>query len=152
MDFGDHEGDESTDDLGGVGAELGVGNGRYGMAVGYYERDCDTCEEAVAGALGALSGGFGFGLRFAEEIYSTGLLFNPNGEHRVGLVADFNDPNGDDNNITSFGAGYSYVSQGFTFSLDASKSDYENETENDDVVLLSPGLMVRMDIIALCDS
>jgi hypothetical protein len=149
FDFGDHDDDSSTDDIDGFGGEFGVGNGQYGFALGYYERDCDTCEEEVAGALGAFFGGFGIGLRFEEELYSAGIFLNPTGQHRLGAVVDLNDPDGEDNNITSYGVGYAFVHQGFTFSLDASKRDYETPTTNEDMIMVSPGLMVRIDKFAL---
>ncbi|MCB0407450.1 MAG: hypothetical protein KDD34_04540 [Bdellovibrionales bacterium] len=149
FDTGDNDDNSNTPDVDGTGVEAGVGNGSYGLAVGYYDRDCNGCDSTVAGALGAFFGNFGLGIRFEEEIYSMGFLINPKGTHRIGLAADLNDPSGNDNNITSYGLGYSYVNPNFTFSVDASKRDYENSSVNDDVILVSPGLSVRVKMIGL---
>src|SRR6056297_2752899 len=52
---------DSGSDNNGYGGELGVGNGKYGIAGGYYTRDCDNCEGDGAGSVGATFSGVGLG-------------------------------------------------------------------------------------------
>lgn len=143
---GDTGDDASGDALGG---EVGIGNGQFGFAVGYYSRDCNNCDANISGALGVSFSGVGVGIRVAEDIMSAGVLINTNGKHRFGLMADLNNPDGDNNNVTSFGAGYSYVEQQITFSLDASKMDMENAGVNDDAILVTPGVSLRFNMVAI---
>ena len=82
-----------------TGLSLERGNGKYGIAVGYATRDCSTCKGRAAGALAGNFSGFALGIRVQEDNYSGGLLLNPNGEHRVGFVAEMSDPDGNANNI-----------------------------------------------------
>lgn len=131
------------------GGEVGVSNGDYGFAVGYLTRDCDSCEGRFAGALGGDFGGFGLGVRFHENQYVLGFMFNPTGTHRLGLVVDHLDPDQDNNNITSLGVGYSYVGDQVTFSLDASKMEYEDPAQENDILLLTPGIAARFGWIAV---
>ncbi len=132
----------------GYGAELGIGNGTYGVGVGYY-KSCDACTESVTGALGIELGDFGIGFRFRNRVYSVGFLLSPNGTHRIGLLAEFQDPEGENNNLSALGVGYSLVSSQFTLSLDASKLDFENSALSDDVILVTPGIALRFDFLAV---
>lgn len=124
----------------GVGGELGFGNGSFGIAGGYYQNSCNNCDGRWAGAIGASLNIFALGVRFSENVNSAGLIFNPNGNHRFGLLAELNKITGSNNDITSLGAGYTYVGSQFRFTLDASKLSYENTSLNDDTIMLSPGL------------
>ena len=145
---GDHGDDNQGNDNNGFGGELGIGDGQYGLAVGYYNRDCDNCEGDFVGALGVSFSDVGLGFRFAEELYSVGLIFNTHGKHRFGLMAQLDDPDGDDNNISTFGAGYSYNGDRVTFSVDAAKRDFENDNNFDDTILVTPGLAVHFDSLS----
>ncbi len=131
------------------GVDLGVGDTTYGMAIGAYSNSCDGCEAFVRGALSAIWGGFGFGFGVQEDLYTVGMLFNPNGMHRVGVVAEFEDPNGINNNRNAFGVGYSFVLPQFTFSLDMSKQSLENDLLSDSAVMLTPGVAVRVDVFTV---
>lgn len=149
----DHDSDENDGEGNGndgYGAEVGYGNGSAGLAAGYYTRDCDNCEGRFAGSGGVvISDSVGVGLRFEEDLYTAGLLFNPNGTHRFGALLEMNDSGGDGNEVKSYGAGYSYVSSGWTFSLDASKNDYENQATYSDRIIITPGVMVRAGFLQL---
>lgn len=144
----DTDGNTSTGRAG-YGGELGYGNGSAGLAGGYYTRDCDNCKGRFAGSGAVAISGVGLGLRYEEHLYTAGLLFNTTGNHRFGVVAEFNDGNGEGNDLKSYGAGYSYVANQWTFTIDASKRDYENKTTYGDRILLTPGLMVRADFLQL---
>jgi len=148
-DSGDNDVGETND---GYGGEFGMGNGILGLAVGYYTRNCDGCDGDTAGSLGVILGGLGLGVRVMEERYTAGLLVGANGKHRFGLVGDLRDPDGDDNNITSYGAGYSYVENKYTLTVDASKLDYEDKAIEDDLILLTPGIAIRFGMVALSAS
>jgi hypothetical protein len=62
-------------------------------------------------------------------------------------VGELNDSGGTGNKLNAFGAGYSYVASQVTFTIDASKRTYENSLVRDDTVLVTPGLMLRADIL-----
>jgi hypothetical protein len=128
-----------------LGAELGYGGGSWGLAVGYRKRDCDGCDGTAAGALGLSLGDIGFGIRFQEDIYSVGFLFNANGTHRIGIMAELAEENEEDSvaEMHAAGIGYSYVASSFTFSLDASGRETKDDDTADELLSVTPGLMVR---------
>ena len=129
------------------GAELGIGTGKYGFALGYYDNNCTDC--SVSGALAGVFGGVGVGLRFEEDISTVGLIFGANDTNRIGLVVGIFDPTGNDNNITSLGLGYSYVGGEVTFSIDASKRIFEDKAITDDTSLVTPGVAVAINRISI---
>lgn len=143
--------DDNGNDDTGFGGELGLGNGTAGIALGYYKRDCEDCDGRLGGIAGIGGDSVAFGVGFREEdTYSAGLLFNPRSQHRFGFTADFykNDLD-EESDLRSYGAGYSYVGNSFIFALDASKRDSENDNPNDDVIMVTPGLEVHGDWLAL---
>ena len=133
----------------GYGAEIGAGGASWGLSAGYYKRSCTNCEGTGRGAAGIAFGGMAIGLQFEENISSLGLLFNPQGTHRLGLVGQLNDPTGSDNNITALGVGYAYVNGAFEFSLDASTRTFENTANKDDRIFLSPGVLLHSELVSL---
>ncbi|MBC7754045.1 MAG: hypothetical protein H7Z71_07390 [Moraxellaceae bacterium] len=142
----------------GYGAELGYGTGAAGIAAGYYTRNCTGCEGRWAGSAAAVVADIGVGLRYQKDSYTAAALFNPNGTHRVGLIAEFssdddndetNNNNGIGHSVKTYGLGYSYVGSQWTFTVDASQRNYENPTKYSIRLLLSPGLMVRADFLQL---
>ncbi len=139
------DGAESTS----FGLEAGVGDTQYGFAVGAYSNGCDVCDPYVRGTVSAIWGGFGLGFGVQQDLYTMGMLFNPNGLHRVGLVFEFEDPGGIYNYRSALGIGYSYVLPQFTFSLDVSKRDAEDPSVLDQPVLVTPGMAVRVDIFSV---
>lgn len=141
--------DSNNNDNDGIGAELGVGNGSLGFAVGYLDTDCNNCEAVTAGALAGIWSGIGLGIRFEEDISTVGLLLNAQGAHRLGLMAELNEVEGDLNDITRYGVGYSYVSSQYTLTVDASKRDYEDPNTNDDVILVTPGIALHFSMLSL---
>ena len=145
----DTHNDKNNGGPAGYGGELGYGTGTAGAALGYYTRDCDNCKGRFAGSAAAALSTVGVGLRYEENLYTGSLLFNPMGNHRFGLIAEFNNGNTDGNSIKSYGAGYSYVASQWTFTVDASKHEYENKSTYGDRVLVTPGLMVRADFLQL---
>lgn len=139
-----HDRNDDSDAPTGLGAEFGYGNGTVGAAVGHYKRDCTGCDGDTAGAVAVSVADIGFGIKARKDIYGVGLLFNTHGNHRVGLMAELDDTGGDGNKINSYGLGYSYVGQSFTITIDASQRDYENNTIDNDVTLVTPGIGVRV--------
>lgn len=139
-DTGDN--DSTGNDDTGFGGEFSVGTGSAGLALGYYTRDCDNCEGRF-GAIGGVSvSQWAFGLGYREEDqYSAGLLWNRKGNHRIGLTADWTPSDTTEDDVSSFGAGYSYHGQGFVFALDGST----RSSDNDDIILVTPGLEVHAD-------
>lgn len=130
------------------GGELAYGGRGWGIGAGYRKSDCDNCEGDGVAALGvSIGNALGLGIRFEEGLYAVGMMLNPTGQHRLGLMTELNDPEGEENNISSFGVGYSYMTPQVTLTVDASKRDYENELINDDVILLSPGISIRADVL-----
>jgi hypothetical protein len=142
--------DENNQKSSTSGAEIEAGNGSVGIALGYLKRDCEACKGRTAGMLGASMDSFAFGLGYYEEdTYSAGILINPKGTHRVGLVASGFDSENDGQDVRAYGLGYSYNAQSLTFALDASKRTNETEQPTDKVVLITPGLQVRVSHLAL---
>ncbi len=138
--------DSSGNNNTGYGGELSVGTGQAGVALGYYERDCDNCEGRFGGIAGVAVSSFALGLGFREEDqFSAGLLVNQKGRHRFGFTVDMLSSDLPDNDIMSFGGGYSYHGQGFVFALDASKRETESTSDDDGLVLVTPGLEVHAD-------
>jgi hypothetical protein len=153
----DQDNDDNSNGRAGHGAELGYGSGTAGIAAGYYTRNCDSCEGRFAGSAAVALGRVGLGLRYQDDLYTAAVLLNPNDTHRFGFIAelsgdDDNDDTNDigiDNDLKTFGLGYSYVASQWTFTVDVSKRDYQNETKYDSRILLSPGLMVQSDFLQL---
>ncbi len=137
---------DSNDNSKNYGAELGYGQGSWGLAAGHRKPDCSGCDGTTAGAVGVDVGGFGLGLRFGKELYAVGVLINPQGENRFGIMAEVNNAGSD---VTAYGLGYSYVGDQITFSVDASARSYEDKTIDDDRIQITPGLMLRADILQL---
>lgn len=101
------------------GAEAGYGQGQWGIAIGHRKPDCDGCKGTTAAGVGVNISGVGVGFRFAEDLSAAALLFNPHGDHRVGVMAELNTAAGSGSNVTAYGLGYSYVASQLTFSIDA---------------------------------
>jgi hypothetical protein len=138
------------DDSNGYGAELSLGNGTVGIGVGVYTRDCDNCDESTAVLLGYDAGSWGVGVGLREDDqYSVGLLFELSGSHHLGITFDTLDSDVSTEDVDSYGLGYSYKGSGFVFSLDASKRADEVTATNDDVIQVSPGVMVEAGSFAL---
>lgn len=146
---------DSTDSNGvtsdSMGAEVGIGNGDMGMALGYYQvNDCDACEEQIYGGFGILLGDFlGFGVSGEEELYNAGIILNPKGKFRFGVVASYFNFDGDDNNVITYGAGFSYYGNNWAFTVDASKREFEQDTPSSDIIKVTPGLKMTVDFIHL---
>lgn len=135
-------------DSSGLGAEAGIGNGQYGMALGYYSNDCTGCESRLSGAVSAIWSDVGVGLGLQESSYTFGLLLNAQGQHRWGLVIETNNEH-QGLERQSFGLGYSYVLPQFSFTLDASKQSFNSSTSYDDPVMITPGIAVRVEIVTV---
>lgn len=106
----------------GVGGEIGLGNGTFGLGGGYY-KDCadDSCGRAGGiAAIGNDSVAIGAGYH-EKATYSAGVLLSPKGPHRLGLVADFAGANVNAARTTTFGAGYAFVREEKAFVLDVSR-------------------------------
>lgn len=134
------------------GVDMGVGDTTYGFTLGAYSNACEEgreCEAFIRGNISAIWGGFGIGFGIQEDLYTMGLLFNPNGLHRVGLTFEHEDPNGINNNRGAFGLGYAYVLPQFTFAIDLSRRSFENNALRDDTLMLTPGIIVRVDIFSI---
>ncbi len=130
----------------GLGIEGGLGDGQYGLAIGHYSNDCEGCDGNLRGSISAIWGRLGVGLGVIEDHYSLGFLLNPNGIHRLGLVAEFEN---NQNQRSGFGLGYSFMLPRFTFALDLSKQTFENDIGYEDPLLVTPGLAVRIDVISV---
>lgn len=137
---------DSNDTTKTYGAEVGYGQGKWGVAVGHRKPDCNDCKGTTSGAVGLDISGVGVGFRFGENLSAAALLFNPHGQHRVGVMAELNTTAGSGSNVTAYGLGYSYVASQFTFSIDASARSFENKTIKDDRIQVTPGIMLRADI------
>lgn len=136
------------------GVDAGVGDGQYGIGIGAYSNSCSGCESFIRGALSAIWGEFGLGFGVQDGLYDMGLLYNPYGLHRIGLVLESESLNGSDNNGIAYGrsalgVGYSYVLPQFTFSMDVAKQSYQSINRADDAILISPGIAIRVDIFAV---
>ncbi|MCB0421687.1 MAG: hypothetical protein KDD61_11870 [Bdellovibrionales bacterium] len=133
----------------GLGAEVGTGGQSWGLAAGYYSRDCTGCEGDFRGAAAVGLGGVALGIRFEEELSGIGLIFNQSGGHRLGIVGQLSNPAGDNNNITALGVGYAYSNGTFEFSLDGSTRTFENTSTKDDRIFLSPGIVIHTQMLSL---
>ncbi len=131
------------------GTEFGVGDTKYGFALGAYSNACDGCEAYIRGTMSAIWGWFALGFGVQEDLYTLGIMIDPESSHRIGLVGEFNEPNGINNDRSSVGFGYSYVLPQFTFALDMSYQFFENNQLADDTIVVTPGFVVRVDIFTL---
>ncbi len=139
------DGSDSTS----FGAEFGVGDTKYGFALGVYSNGCDGCDAFVRGTMSAIWGWFGFGFGVQEDLYTIGIILDPESSHRIGLIGEFEDPNGVNNDRAAAGIGYAYVLPQFTFALDLSYQWFENNQLFEDSILMTPGFVVRVDIFTL---
>tara|TARA_R110000868_G_scaffold132380_2_gene343120 strand:- start:48205 stop:48981 length:777 start_codon:yes stop_codon:yes gene_type:complete len=139
---------DDNDNNSGLGGELGIGQGNYGLALGYYKNDCDSCDGDIAAAAAGSLGTFSLGLRVEEDLLTLGVVVNPTGQHRFGFTADINESDSSDS-VKSFGVGYSLVKGNVTATLDASKQDRESDSSADDIIALTPGLRLQADMLAL---
>ncbi len=144
-----NDNDSSGNRNSGSGAELGYGTGHAGLAAGYYKRNCNNCDGKFAGAAAVAGDAVGAGLRYEKDILTIGLLFNPNGMHRFGLIGEVNDSGGSGAKVTTYGAGYAHVGNNWTFAIDASKRNYENSATYADRMMITPGVSVRADFLQL---
>src|SRR5690606_36176473 len=62
-DTGDHSGNDQT----GFGGELSIGTGQAGIALGYYDRDCNGCDGRFGGIAGLAVSTFAFGVGYRED-------------------------------------------------------------------------------------
>lgn len=126
-----------------MGVELGYGSNKWGMAVGYRKNNCSGCEGRVAANVAINANGTGVGLRVQENAYALGVLFGVEDQHRFGLVLGLDETGGVGNKISSYGLGYSYVQQAFGLTLDASRRNHQDSTQNSNITLITPGISVR---------
>lgn len=138
-----------SDTSSGSGAELGYGQGDWGLAAGYFKNDCSGCQGNSSAAVGINIYEIGVGLRLTEDIYGAGFVFNPHGTHRVGLMAENNRSGGTGLSLNSYGLGYSYVASAYTLTLDASSRTFEDSTVNDKRIQVTPGVVLRASILQL---
>jgi hypothetical protein len=138
---GEYDRNSSSD---AIGAEVGYGAASWGIAGGYRKPNCNGCDGNGAGALGIDLGPLAVGFRFGKDLYSAAALVNPQGMHRFGLMAELNQSTSNAK-VTAYGAGYSYVGQKVTFTIDGSTKTYEDSTVNDKRILVTPGFMFRAD-------
>lgn len=131
-----------------IGAEIGYGGPSWGIAAGYRKPNCTNCDGAAAGALGIDIGDIGVGIRFGKDLYSAAVLFNPQGMHRFGVMAELNQTSSN-SKVTAYGVGYSYVASQITATVDASSRTFADSTIDDKRILVTPGLMFRADIVQL---
>lgn len=129
-----------------TGAEIGYGQGKWGVAAGYRKSDCDGCKGRTSAAVGVDVSDVGIGFRFGENITGAAVLFNPHGVNRFGIMAELDTTGGSGANVTAYGLGYSYVATQFTFTVDASARSFEDKTVKDNRIQVTPGLMLRADI------
>jgi len=140
---------DKTDSTEAYGGEIGYGQGEWGIAAGQHKTDCSGCKATSAAALGLNISDIGVGIRFAEDIYGVGFLFNPRGTHRLGIMVEANSTAGNGKDVTSYGVGYSYVETNYTLTLDASKRSFEDKSVDDDRMQLTPGIMLRADMFQI---
>ncbi|HEX4925560.1 MAG TPA: hypothetical protein VFV50_15810, partial [Bdellovibrionales bacterium] len=111
--------------------EAGYSNDSLGFAAGTFDRGCDNCEAENAVVIGgAPSKALALGARYSQyqttKWYGAGLIIGADGEHRLGLNADMEDPEGANNNTNNHGAGYAYVQKEHTIAIELSQQAYEN--------------------------
>lgn len=141
------DGGDSGNNL--TGAELAIGNGTLGLALGFAQNSCDGCDSQTSAAAGYSANSWSMGIGFHNDAAKTvGFIFGGDSGHRLGVVGDLND-NDANNKIQSYGVGYAYVSSHFVFSLDASQRKDESTATNDEVTLITPGLLVKASSIQL---
>jgi|GEM_PF-2277858 len=129
----------------GFGADLGLGDSQYGMSVGYRQPSaCENCNGFARGQLSANWGGFGLGLGATQDVFTVGTLLGMNSSHRLGFVAEF-DQNTEILDRVSFGAGYAYINQRFTASVDGSYT----EIGSVQTAMISPAVAMRIRMVSV---
>lgn len=142
--------EEDSNQVSGSGAEFAVGTGKVGLGVGYYERDCDNCEGKAGAIAGFALSGFSAGIGYHEDdTYSAGVIIGASNSHRVGLTVDWQQGPDDNDDVRSYGVGYGYVGNSVIFTLEASKKENETESPSDKIIMLTPGLEVQAQNVAL---
>lgn len=128
----------------GYGVNAGYGQDFSGISIEYYDADCVDCGGRVTGDIASTFGeSTAVGVRLSDRLVSLGFLFNTMGIHQVGLVAEVNDIQGQDNRITSYGLGYAFNPGVYSLSLDITKQDFRNSTGvSNNVLMLAPGAML----------
>lgn len=132
-----------------VGAELGYGSDKWGMALGYRKNNCSGCEGRVAANVALNIDDTGVGLRVQEDAYALGVLFGLTGSNRFGVVLGLDETGGTGNKISTYGLGYSYVAKSFTLTLDASRRNHQDTTQNSNITLVTPGISVRAEPVEI---
>lgn len=132
-----------------TGAELAIGNGSLGLALGFAQSSCDGCDSQSSAAAGYSASSWSMGIGFHSNAAKTvGFILGGDSGHRLGFVGDLNDSDSNDT-IQSYGVGYAYVSSNFVFSVDASQRKDEDTATNDEVTLITPGLLIKASSIQL---
>lgn len=142
------EEEEESNESSGSGAEFAIGTGNVGLGVGYFERDCENCEGKTGAIAGFSLSSFSAGLGFHEDDdYSAGVIIGTT--HRLGITVDWHQGPEENDDVHSYGVGYGYVGNSVIFVLDASKKANETESEADKIIMLTPGLEVQAQNVAL---
>lgn len=130
------------------GGELGFGNGKMGLVAGYYKQDCTGCDGYFGGIAGINFSKVGIGIGYHEkETYTGGFLFNPMGQHRIGVTVDIQnkDAAGNSNKTTAYGLGYSFDAKNWLFAIDASKHDGDAyNSDQKEIIKVTPGFQFRL--------
>lgn len=131
----------------GLGGEIELGTGTYGLGAGYYkncaEKGCGRFGAIAAYSLDFVSLGAGY---HENAVYSAGLVVGRKGPHRLGFVADFHGPTAAAAKGTTLGAGYTYASpDNYSFTFDASRAERGGVTTTQ----LSPGIYASTKALAV---
>ena len=133
----------------GYGLEFGYGQKKWGMALGYYRRNCNNCDGNVAGDVAVNISNVGVGIKFQENILGLGAIFNPDKDHRFGLMVSVDSSNSN-SKVNAYGLGYSYAQKNFVLTLDGTilSTENSNSTSNNSYIL-SPGVEILIDALQL---
>lgn len=129
----------------GTGIEAAFGNETMGLAVNYMTYDCTNCDDQLTAGVNLVFGDFvSVGISADEDDYRMGLIFNPKGDFRFGLIYGDYDPNAE------VGLGLSYYVDNWSLVLDATKTIYETKPSGtleglDEIIYLTPGFKFHID-------
>lgn len=149
-----NQGDNSGIKTSNYGAELAFGNGKLGLAAGYMKYTAETAgvkteDDNTAGRIGMNFGKMALGIGYLDKNrYSAGLLINPVGMHKFGVIYEtYKDDDVTINTDESvIGAGYTYDARTWAFTLDASKKTDNKltgtSTANNDIIKLTPAFLI----------
>jgi hypothetical protein len=137
-----------------VGVEAGAAGKTFGIALGLLQPGCNACLSTMGVMLGAaVTKDFNVGASYQTSnsiaTYGGGILYNPTGTHRLGVVADYYNPPTPNTQITTYSGGYAYVTKSSTIAVELAGQKNDADPIASKLNLLSLGFQKRVESLQL---